>query len=704
MAEQGRLALSVDFLKAFAKLPRSQQTGVRTMIEKFEADPTSSGLNYEKINGARDSKMRSVRIDQSYRAILLKPERGHVHMLLWADKHDEAYDWAARRECKINPETGAMQIYAPELRESPPPLSAGLTISQAAMSTGPLAHLRDRELMRIGVPQAMLAEVRPIRRESELDSLQERLPGEAYEALFYMLAGDSYDKVVRDIELMERPPDPEDYEAALERKQSKANFVLIESDEDLERMLNAPLEHWRVFLHPSQRRLVERNWKGPVRVLGGAGTGKTVVAMHRARWLAQQSQDSRVLFLTYNRNLAIDIRNNILKICKPEELERIEVVNLDSWLVRFLRNNDYRFEILYQRDEQAWKSALDCRDSDLDFPKEFYRDELEQILLPNGVTTKAEYLVVPRTGRGSRISRLTRTKVWPVFEEYRIQLAEKGAKEVSDAYGDAAALIEKLEEPLPYTSVIVDEAQDIGAQAFRLVRAIGGAERPNDLFITGDGHQRIYDRPVVLGRCGIRIRGRSQKLTLNYRTTEQTRAWADSLLEGRDVDDLDGGLDSNRGVRSLTNGPEPLIVNFNTREEQARALAEYLREVEAQGQPLGAVCIVTRTSNDRDELVRSLEARGLEVVVLDRKGDDSERRGVRMATMHRVKGLEFDRVVLASVNKSKVPLHSVLRTAGDASERWNLETRERALVYVAVTRAKREVLVYSYGEPSKFLA
>ena len=704
MASQGKLAMSLDFLKAFSGLPRPQQTGVRSMIEKFEANPNSSGLNYERIASARDSKMRSLRIDQAYRAIVLKPETGNVHLLLWADKHDDAYNWAARHECSINPQTGAMQIYAPQMAVPPvetPPEQPPRVIPEEPK--GPFAALRDRQLMRLGVPQAMVEEVRSLKDDLELDSLKERLPQEGYEALFYLCAGDSYEKVVRDREFLDRPPNLEDYEAALNRDQSKASFVVIESDEELEGMLNAPLEHWRVFLHPSQRRFVERDWKGPVRLIGGAGTGKTVVAMHRARWLVRQSEESKILFFTFNRNLATDIRNNLLKICKPEEMQRIEVVNIDAWLLRFLRTNGYRFEILYGRDEQAWKAAMAAADPDLDYPRGFFWDEWEQVISLNGITTEAEYLKVTRMGRGTRISRAARRKLWPVFEEYRIQLAEKGAKEVGDAYRDAAALVAKLEEPLPYTSIIVDEAQDIGSQAFRLVRAIGGPERQNDLFITGDGHQRIYYRPVVLAHCGIRIRGRAQKLTLNYRTTEQTRSWAAALLEGRDIDDLDGGLDTDRSVRSLTKGPHPAIRNFETRDAQSEAISTYLRDLQAQGQPLEGVCIVARTTSDRDDLQRSLEVRGIETVVMDRKGDDPDRRGVRLATMHRVKGLEFDRVVLASVNSGKVPLLSVMNASGHDQETWNLETRERSLVYVAATRAKREVLVCSYGEPSEFL-
>ncbi len=242
---------------------------------------------------------------------------------------------------------------------------------------------------------------------------------------------------------------------------------------ELEEMLNAPLERWRVFLHPSQRRLVERHWNGPVRVLGGAGTGKTVVAMHRARWLARNLPGSgRILFTTYTRNLATDIENNLRTICTPDDLERIEVVNLDRWASRFLRGQRYDFRLVYGRDRDAWQRALDLKSPDIDVPDAFYDDEWEQVVQANGVTTEGEYKRVPRTGRGTRLNRADRVKVWRVFEEYRAQLAERALKEVDDAYRDATALLGENRASLGYVSVIVDEAQDMGAQSYRLIRKI----------------------------------------------------------------------------------------------------------------------------------------------------------------------------------------------------------------------------------------
>ena len=688
----------------------------------------------------KDRGAISLRIDQGYRAIVLKSDRGNVHLLLWADKHDEAYEWAARHECRINAETGALQVYEPQAeapgesegegeRRRPGEPTATRDVRLATTTDVPSANLafrelKDRELGRLGVPSAMLVEVRAVRSEADLDAMQARLPVEAYEALFLYLAGDTYEKLVLEREAPQEPVDTGDFAKALQRVESRGRFVVAEDELELEAMLNAPLERWRVFLHPSQRRLVERRWNGAVRVLGGAGTGKTVVAMHRARWLARtllalETPDTRhvphlrdapeggrrrILFTTFTRNLAADIEHNLRAICSPEEMARIEVTNLDRWVARFLRGRRYEFRVVYGRDREAWERALDLKPPDLDFPDTFYADEWEQVVQANAITTKDEYLRVPRLGRGTRLNRAARAKVWRVFEEHRVQLAERGLKEVDDAYRDAATLLQDGRSGLDYAAGIVDEAQDMGAQSWRLIRKLV-PEGPDDLFIAGDGHQRIYGRNrVILGRCGIDIRGRSRKLRLNYRTTEETRRWAARLLAGRAIDDLDGGGDDDRGIKSLTRGPEPRLRHFASREEQTAFLVGYLKDLQDGGEPLRSVCVVARTRRERDAVAGVLAESDLACRVLGAGTiDEGEEEGARLATMHRVKGLEFDRVVMAGVNDGLVPLPAAVAGRGDAVERESAETGERALVYVAATRAKKELLVLSFGRPSRFI-
>ena len=734
MTIKPRLDISIDFLTAFGKLPSRQQKGIRSLIDTFNRDPKAPGLNYERIRNARNPRMRSLRINKGYRAIAFDTGQDGRHLLLWAANHDDAYAWAMRTECAVNPETGALQVYVPqtapkrEFRASGSPTAApgspaGSTDhaaaatpvacpSASASATASFAPLKDRELVRLGVPPAMLGEVRTVQSDADLDEMQPRLPVEAYESLFFYLAGEPYEKLILERELPSEPVDTSDFTKALARADSRVRFFVADDEAALEEVLGAPLEHWRVFLHPSQRRLVERHWNGPVRVLGGAGTGKTVVAMHRARWLARnlalrdQAEDERrrILFLTFTRNLAADIENNLRSICSPEEMERIKVANLDSWVTGFLRRQGYEFEIAYERDSRAWKKAMDLRDADLTLVDAFYEEEWEQVVQAVGIETEEDYLTAFRAGRGTRLSRGARAKVWPVFAEYRMQLAERDVKDVNDAYRDAAALLKDGSSDADYAGVIVDEAQDLSAPAYRLIRSIV-PEGKDDLFVVGDGHQRIYGRSnVVLGRCGINIRGRSKKLRLNYRTTEETRNWAVRLLEGRQIDDLDGGQDDNRGFKSLTHGPAPRLFHFDSFEEQAEWIGAYLKDVLRRGDPLRGACIVARVKRERDALVEALEDQQINVAVLERADPDREGvDSVRLATMHRVKGLEFDRVAIASVNRNLVPLPAAIRNVGDEAAREFAETGERALLYVAATRAKKELLILSYGRRSRFL-
>ena len=705
MTPRARLAMSSDFLEAYAFLPKPQQRKVRTLITRFAADPTSPGLNYERIQAS--DNLRSLRIDQAYRAIVLQPRSGGVHLMLWADKHDEAYDWARRHHCRVNPDTGALQIYEPQEPSEAVRSEGGPAGSPREQ--GPFAAMRDRQLRRLGVPEAMLPEVRALDGEVALDAIQKRLPLEAYESLFLYLAGDSYEDLVRNLEAPEDEVDTDDITKALARMESRGRFVVVDNEMELEEVLSAPLEKWRVFLHPSQRRLVERNWNGPVRVLGGAGTGKTVAAMHRARWLARNLREGeRILFVTFTRNLAADIENNLRTICTPKEMRRIEVTNLDRWVHGFLQRRNIDFQIVFSRGQgpwsDVWQQALALKDPVINLPDAFYADEFDQIVLANGIATEAEYLRVPRIGRGTPLRRAQRAKVWPVFEDYRLNLSLQGGKEMDDAYRAAASLLAEDRGGLAYTVAIVDEAQDMGAQAYRLLRALV-PEGPNDLFIVGDGHQRIYGRSrVVLGRCGIRIVGRSHKLRLNYRTTEETRSWAVRLLDGREIDDLDGGLDDHKGFKSLSHGPPPEVMVFDSSERQAEFIVRCLRDLAGRGESLRRTCIVARTRAERDSIRQAIEEAGLVSVVLERDlPDDAGDDAVRLATMHRVKGLEFDRVIMASVNEGLVPLPMALRGHADESAREWAETEERALVYVSATRARKELLVLGHGTVSSFV-
>ena len=703
-AKKPTVAVGSDFLSAFAKIPRSQQAKVLSFISKFRADPTLPGINYEKLHHCRDENLCSVRIDQAYRGIVLRPAGNNVYVLLWVDHHDEAYAWAKNKVCRVHPETGSLQVIPVEE-------GAPMVIPAEPEKPGLFDGVTDAQLTGLGVPDLLLPMVRNLKTDDALDRVASDFPQEAAEALYMLAAGYKLDEVRKEMELPVEPKkvDTGDFVAALEKPDSKRRFFVVEDEQELAEMLNAPLDKWRVFLHPSQRKLVETDWKGAVRVLGGAGTGKTVVAMHRAKWLATKkfaAPNDRILFTTFTRNLASDIRESLNKICPDDAMKRIEVLNLDRWVSEFLRSNGYSHNVVYaHKTKDIWNKALTVAPSELDLDESFYREEWDLVVQPQSIDSLDEYQKATRVGRGTRLSRKQRKQVWPVFEEYRALLNAAGMREAVDAMRDARRILDAKGVGGPYQAVVVDEAQDMGFQAFQLIRAMVRAdgEQPS-LFIVGDAHQRIYRHKVVLGRCGIDIRGRGKKLRINYRTTDETRRWAVGLLEGVAIDDLDDGSDDNKGYRSLLHGVDPHLEHLDTFDQEIAAIASHVKRIEAEGEPLSGCCLVVRTNELVDQYENALKAKGVQTYRVHRtEAEDRRVAGVRVATMHRVKGLEFDHVIIASVREGVVPLNVVEMESGDPVVRREAEVHERALLYVAATRAKRDVMVTGFGVPSSIL-
>lgn len=691
-----KIAMSDDFLKSFAAVPRAHQLAVLNFVAKFRQNPMASGINYERIRDAADGNMRSVRINDNVRGIVLKPDVGNVYCLLWVDQHDAAYQWASRHRVAIHPDVGSIQVYA--VQDASPAQSSPAESGQKV--DGLFHSLKDREIRRLGVPDDRLAAVRAVITEEDLELLQGVLPDEAFEALYLFAAGDSYEKIISERSAPESV-DQADFSAALERAGSRRHFVVLTDDSDLEALLAAPLERWRVFLHPSQRKLVERDWNGPVKVTGGAGTGKTVVAMHRAARLARQYAalpGKPVLFTTFTKTLAEDIRQHLQMLCTPQELEKIQVVNLDQWALGLLRRFGYRNELLYKESDRKryWQAAMSAMPAGIDLSAAFMRAEFERVVLPQGCETADEYMRASRIGRGGQLARAMRKSIWPVFAEYRAQLQAANLREPEEAFREACQLLEREKPVLGIRCMVVDEAQDISAAAYSLIRAaVTPAE--NDLFIVGDAHQRIYRHKVVLSRVGIEVRGRSRSLRINYRTTDEIRQWACAQLEGCDVDDLDGNSDSLRGYRSLTHGDLPDLIQSSSMQDDLAHIQTLLSQLQADGIELRQVCITARTNDDLSTIGDGLQRAGVSVLRLDNTtADDSKAEGVRLATMHRIKGLEFG-VVIVAAYKGAVAYAEQFSRDEDAGVAEDTELAERCLLHVAATRAKRNLFVLIRG-------
>ena len=699
------IAISNDFLLAFSNVQKSQQKQVREFIEQFREKPDSPGINYERIESAKGSGLYSVRINQGYRAIVYHPTGSSVYVLTWVDQHDDAYKWAEKKKFLVNPLTGALQVLNSEVAET----SSEPVATPTKRPAGIFKDIKDKHLLRLGVPEELLPLVREIGTDADLERAEGQLPQEAYEALFMLASGysldEAFDEVGKKDEEIE--VDPADVAAALKNEDSQRRFYVIDEGKDLAEILNAPLEQWRVFLHPKQRRLVGMSANGPVRVLGGAGTGKTVVAMHRAEFLAEEvfnKKEDQILFTTFTRNLATDIQENLRKICSVDALSRIDVINLDAWVSNFLRTQGYRHQTVFDEDENdAWSNALLLAPTEVGLPESFYRSEWEQVVQAQNITECDQYLKASRIGRGTRIAREMKKKIWLVFQEYRAQLNEQGKKEYIDLIRDSRGLIETKKIVLPYRAVIVDEAQDMSAEAFRLIRSIV-PEGVNDIFLVGDAHQRIYRHRVSLGQCGVNIRGRGKKLKINYRTTDEIRSFAVRLLEGRPIDDLDSGQDDQKGYVSLTHGAPPEVKIFDGVAEEVAYIKQHLDRLVKGGSPIESICLVARTNKILESYNHQFKTLGYETYEIKRNtAEQRDRPGLRIATMHRVKGLEFEHIVVVSANDGILPLTQAVKNAEDAVAGRNAETSERSLLYVAITRAKRSVLITAWGHASPLL-
>ena len=690
------VAISTDFLTAFAALPKQKQSKATEFFNKFRTNPNSPGINYEKIDEGIDKNICSVRIDDTYRAIVVRCPDTNVYMLLWVDHHDEAYAWAKRKKCSINKVTGGVQVF--DVQEE--------TVEKEVEKESLFGKYTNEQLLHMGLPEEQIPMIKSLATLDEFYAMKKSIPEDAYEGLEWLAHGFDYDEVIETLYEDEREEvNSGDFAVALQSDSSKKSFVIVDGEEELKRIMAEPLEKWRIFLHPTQRKIVNREFSGPARVLGGAGTGKTVVAMHRAKRLASVLPiGKKMLFTTYTRNLADDIRENLRKIASVDQMKRIDVINLDAWVATFLHDQGYEYNICYGDElDKVWNDAIARAGGALDYTKNFYIDEWIKVVQAQEAYTKEKYIKASRIGRGLRLDRINRMKVWEVFAEYMNLLDERKLRDSEFAMYECRIILEKQFSAGRYEHIVVDEGQDLSPSAFRLIRALAGEPHQNDIFIVGDAHQRIYRNKAVLSKCGINVRGRSRKLRINYRTTEEIRKYAFGLLKGVSFDDMDDAYDDGDNCQSLTHGEKPFIRSFNTPEEELEYLVGEIKALEEAGVSRKDICVVARTHKMVNTYKEGIRNNGIEVFeITTNKIDDRSRDEVRIATMHRVKGLEFNYIFAAGVNTKMLP-NGVRSDFSDDVSMEEFETEEKSLLYVALTRARIGAYVTCYGTMSSLI-
>jgi AAA domain/UvrD-like helicase C-terminal domain len=703
-----RLAIAKDFLAEYAKLGKPVQSAVEAAMSKF-AEHTYAGVHLEKLQHSKDALIRTIRIDSFWRGVVLAPESGDTYCLITVLPHDKAIAYATGHRFTVNEVLGVLEVRDEAALEQLQP-----SLRAAAVKTGErlLDSVSDADLKRLGVDPAILPIVRLLTSDAHLEALQTILPEAQYTALFALACGMTVEEAwaqVAQYLAADEPPaeiDTDDLVSAMER--TPGRVVFVSGQDELQRILAHPFAAWRVFLHPNQRKIAYRNsYAGPAQVTGGAGTGKTVTALHRTAFLAERSfiqplaHDGKppILLTTFTKSLAEALESQLAILVEDEDVRsRVEILNVDRLAHRIVREAQGQPHIVDMADERRrWAAA--ASDIGLAFTPVFLQHEWEQVILAQDLYSEQAYLTCLRSGRGRPLTKAQRSQVWQVAQRVSAELQAAGESTHLQIANEATHLLRESRRAR-YRHVIVDEGQDLHPAQWRLLRA-AVAPGPDDLFIAADPYQRIYDNRVSLASLGISVRGRSRRLTVNYRTTAEILAWAVPLLGSTPVTGLDGEVDSLLGYRSPMHGPRPTMRGAASRAEELAALARQVRSWLDSGIDAHAIGIAARAGHLVKQAREALRASGISTLALTTQ---STKNAVRAGTMHGMKGLEFQAVAVIGVEQGLVPAGSAVTPSTEDPLAHDQDVlRERCVLFVACTRARDHLYVSYTGQPSPFL-
>ena len=681
------------FTDSLARLTGDEQKTVKTTAFDLQMNLASPGMSFHKLDKARDKRFWSVRAGSDVRLIVHRT--GESLLLCYVDHHDKAYEWAERRKLETHPTTGAAQLV--EIRETVTEIIVPVYVEEriqrpkvAAERKALFGDTADEVLLAYGVPAEWLKDVREATEETLL-ALVEHLPAEAAEALLELATGGQ----PRLWQATAPVADPFAHPDAQRR------FRVMTNVEELERALDFPWDKWTIFLHPDQRLWVEHDYAGPARVSGSAGTGKTIVALHRAAHLARTNPDARVLLTTFSDALANALQVKLRRLLgnEPRLAERIEVYSLGAVATRLYRSNvgparvagaDVQRDLL--RDAAAGVSGHR-------FSTAFLSAEWEQVVDAWQVQTWDEYRDVARLGRKTRLPEAQRAVLWSIFERVRAGLHERGLITHAQLFSALAVAIEGRDRVV-FDHVVVDEAQDLSVGHLRFLAALG-AGRPNGLFFAGDLGQRIFQQPFSWKALGVDVRGRSRTLRVNYRTSHQIRMQADRLL-GPTVTDVDGNVEDRSDTVSVFNGPPPTMQSFDSEAGEAAAVGSWIAERRDEGVQPDEFGVFVRSAAQLSRAQAAVSAAGLAFRVLDEQLETSSG-SVSISTMHLAKGLEFRAVVVMACDDEVIPLQERIENVGDDADLKEVYDTERHLLYVACTRARDHLFVSGLEPASEFL-
>lgn len=690
-----------DFHRATEKLPIEIRKKVTAFFPKFKENPKSHAIDFEKINTFKDKNLRTVRIDDNYRAIVGFPPTGNNYFMLWVDKHDEAHAWAKNKKLIWNAFIHSMQLYEPiEINEP--------TTEPSSYKIIPFHHpynLTIDDLLNLGVPESEVEKVIQIISLDKLLEVKNNLPDEAYEKISLIFNG--FDKRELLEQVKEGKSISEDTEIQLQSPNNKQNFIQNTEDPLLIQFLLGE-NNWQFFLHPEQTKLVEANFNGPVKITGGAGTGKTVAALHRFSYLIKNGlpEGKRLLFCTYTNALASNLsaQVNQLNLSNKGIYDIMTIHYVAHHLASKINHLKNQIEEGFKKEEENSSNNKKLRQLKIwekilkgtQITPEFAEDEYQKVILFHQIESLADYLVTQRTGRETRISKEMKELFWHKHLEYR-QEKKKTFKLEGDELFYELITHYKDKSTKPYAHIILDELQDLSNIEVRFLRSI---VKPgiNDLFMVGDPLQKVYDRNINFLALRIETRGKkSRRLLRNYRTTEEIRKDAVKALGEETFSDFSNSIEKIQGYTSLSYGPEPSYIHFNNLTAEIQFVENKIKELINTGLYLPEdICIAAKRNGDIQEFHSHFHNGGYKIRKIEKNNELNVPEHLSTSTFHSLKGLEFKVIFLVGLNANTFLKP---RPYPSDEEKKEAEKRDKALLYVAMTRAK--MLLYISGNGSK---
>ena len=677
------------FTDSLSRLTSDEQRATKTTAFDLQVNPSGTGHGFHKLEKSKDKNFWSVKVNSDIRLIVHKTQSSFL--LCYVDHHDKAYDWAERRKLETHPTTGAAQLV--EIRETVTEIFIPVYVpTEVTPTRKPLLFEKtpEEELLSYGVPLEWISDVKKANEDSLL-LLADRLPAEAAEALIELATGGK-PRVIQPATPVTNPFDHPD---------AQRRFRVMNNLDALKTALEYPWEKWTVFLHPEQQQWVDRAYNGPARVSGSAGTGKTIVALHRAVTLAKAHPDARVLLTTYSDTLANALHTKLTRLIgnEPRLAERIDVYSIDAIGLRLAKMYGNQTSIA---SADLLKSLLRSASEQIGnhkFTLHFLTTEWDQIVDAWQLCNWESYRDVTRLGRKTRLPEAQRTTLWSIFEIVRTKLAEKKLTTYASLFTELAKSIKTNRKPL-FDFAVIDEAQDISISHMRFLAALG-AGRPDGLFFAGDLGQRIFQQPFSWKALGVDIRGRSRTLRINYRTSHQIRQQADRLL-GPITSDIDGNTEDRTDTISVFNGPVPLICTHASENVEIDAISKWIAEHTSDGLLPQEFGVFVRSDTQIERAKSSVTKAGLKFKVLDEHVETTSG-FVSICTMHLAKGLEFRAVVVMACDDEVLPLQERIEAIGDDADIQEVYDTERHLLYVACTRARDFLIVSGVIPCSEFL-